>query len=85
MEDKDGVGSVVFAVCVSVLAEENVFVSVHNLDAPMIPVELKQGLWSRFDFGQAGDEINGFFFYRLPFALLFALNEAAHATDLLNG
>ncbi|MGO9483306.1 MAG: hypothetical protein ACLPX9_01805 [Rhodomicrobium sp.] len=51
----------------------------------MIPVELKQGLWSRFDFGQAGDEINGFFFYRLPFALLFALNEAAHATDLLNG
>ncbi len=33
MEDKDGVGSVVFAVCVSVLAEENVFVSLHNLDA----------------------------------------------------
>lgn len=77
-------GGVVFAVGVGVLAKKNVFVSVHNLDAPMLAVELKQVLRNGLDLGQAGDEINGFFFYRLPFALLFALNEATHTTNLLN-
>jgi len=84
MEDKDGMGRVVLAVGVGVLAKKNIFVSVHNLDAPMLAVELKQVLWSGLNLRQAGDEINGFFVYRLPFAFLFALNEAAHTTNLLN-
>jgi len=84
VEDEDGVGRVVFAVGIGILAKKNIFVSVHNLDAPMLAVEPKQVLRNGLCFRQAGDEINGFFFYRLPFAFLFALNVAAHTTDLLN-
>lgn len=75
---------VVFAAGARVFAEKNILVSVHDLNAPMFAIEVQQVLRRSLDFGQAGNQIDRFFFRWKPLTFLLALNDAANAADLLN-
>jgi len=85
-EDEGGKGEnvarcVVATVGVGVLAKDDVFVSMHDLDAPMIAIDAQQCLW-RGGGGQAGDEVDDLMLRRLPLAVLFDLAPPSDAADL---
>lgn len=48
---------IVFAVCAPVFEQKNIFVSVHNLDAPVDAIEVQQLFRRGIGLGQTGDEI----------------------------
>ena len=75
--------SVVATICVAVLAEDDVLVSMHDLDPPMIAIDAQQRLW-RGGGGQAGDEIDDLVLWLLPLAVLLDLARTYDATDLPN-
>ena len=66
---------------VAVLAENDVLVSMHDLDAPMIAVDAQQSL-RRGGGGQARDEMDDLMLRRLPDAVLFDLPPPSDAADL---
>ena len=72
---------VVATVGVAVLAENDVLVSMHDLDAPMIAVDAQQSL-RRGGGGQAGDEMDDLMLRRLPHAILFDLPPPSDAANL---
>ena len=72
---------VVATVGVAVLAENDVLVSMHDLDAPMIAVDAQQSL-RRGGGGQAGDEMDDLMLRRLPHAVLFDLPPTSDAANL---
>src|SRR5450759_3023956 len=63
-EGEDVTRRVVAAVGVAVLAENDVLVAMHDLDAPMIAIDGQQSLWRGGS--QAGDEMNDLVLRRLP-------------------
>jgi len=84
IEDEDVVRGGVFTTGAGVFAEKDILVPVHDLNAPMLAIEVHQVLRRSLGFGQAGNQINDFFFRRKPLAFLLALNDAADTADLLN-
>ena len=84
VENEDVVRCIVFAAGASVFAEEDILAPVHDLNAPMLAVEVQQVLRRSLGFRQAGNQIDRFFFRREPLAFLLALNDAANAADLPN-
>ena len=82
VEDKKHMRRIVFAAGASIFAEKNVFVSVHDFDAPVSAVEFEKIERRSLDLRQAGDEIGDFDRWRRPYLLLFALNNATNAADL---
>jgi hypothetical protein len=72
----------VAAVGAPIFAQKNILVAMHDFDAPVFAVEREQLLRRRLVGRQAGDQIRHFFFRWLPYAFLFALNDATYATDL---
>lgn len=84
-EDRENIaGRIVAAVRVAVFPERHVLMAMHDLDSPVLAVELQQdqrrGLLSR----QAGDEMDDLHLRLLPFPVDFALPPARHAADLTN-
>jgi hypothetical protein len=84
-EDEAGKGEnvarrVVATVGVAVLAKDDVLVSMHDLDAPMIAIDTQQSLW-RGGGSQAGDEMDDLMLRRLPLAVLFELAPPSDAAD----
>ena len=80
--EREDVGRrVVIAVGVAVLAKEDVLVSVHDLDAPMVAIGLQNGLWRGARGRQAGDQIDGFL-RLLPLSVFLDLPRPPEAADL---
>ena len=76
-------GALSFAVGVAVLAENDVLVSVHDLDAPMVAIGLQNGLRRGARGRQAGDQIDGFL-RLLPLSVFLDLPRPPEAADLSN-
>jgi hypothetical protein len=81
-EGEDVAGRVVATVGVAVLAEDDVLVSMHDLDSPMIAIDGQQSLWRGGS--QAGDEMNDLVLRRLPLAVFLELAPTFDAADLLD-
>lgn len=84
-EDEAGKGEnvsrcIVATVSVAVLAEDDILVSMHDLDAPMIAIDAQQSL-GRGGGGQTGDEVDDLMLRRLPLAVLFDLAPPSDAAD----
>lgn len=79
-EGEDVTRRVVAAVGVAVRAENDVFVAMHDLDAPMIAIDGQQSLWRCGS--QAGDEMNYLVLRRLPLAVLLELAPTFDTADL---
>ncbi len=76
---------VVLATGTPIFVKENVFIAVHNFDAPVFTVEREQVLWRSFFRRQTCNQIDNFLFDGLPRAFLFALDQPANATNLFDG
>ena len=82
---KDVSRRVVAAVGVAILAKDHVLVAMHDLDAPVFPVDTQKRLGRGLGGGQAGDQIDDFFFRRVPRAMLLALPRAPDAANVFHG
>jgi hypothetical protein len=81
-EGEDVTRRVVATVGVAVLAENDVLVTMHDLDAPMIAIAGQQSL--RRGDAQAGDEMNDLVLRGLPLAVFLELAPPFDAADLPN-
>ena len=67
----------------TIFVKENVFIAVHNFDAPVFTVEREQVLWRSFFRRQTCNQIDNFLFDGLPRAFLFAwINRRTRQTCL---
>lgn len=79
---KDVSRRIVAAVGVAILAENDVLVSMHDLDAPMAAIDAKKRFGRRLAGRRSGDQIDDFLLGLLPSAVLLALPKARDAANV---
>ncbi len=81
---KDVARRIVASIGVGVFTENDVLVSMHNLDAPMAAVGAEKRFARRLAGRQTGDQIDDFYFRVFPFAIFLALPKACDAANVLD-
>ena len=84
IKGKDVSRRVVASICVAVLAEDDVFVSMHDFYAPMAAIGGQQRFGRCLAIRKTGNQIDDFRLGLLPLAVLLALPKARDAADVFH-